>query len=142
MPIRPSERARYPKDWKAIRAAILERADNRCECTGQCRSACSVGGRTCNVPNGKIIRRFVDEPWVWVPESCRPLDRLTGPIRIVLTIAHLDHTPENNDPSNLRAMCQRCHLAYDAKHHAQNARRTRFERKAVGELFANLEPSR
>jgi 5-methylcytosine-specific restriction endonuclease McrA len=34
--------------------------------------------------------------------------------RVVLTIAHLDHTPENNDPSNLRALCQRCHNRYDA----------------------------
>lgn len=31
MPIRPENRARYPKDWKQIRARILERAGNRCE---------------------------------------------------------------------------------------------------------------
>ena len=31
--------------------------------------------------------------------------------RIVLTVAHLDHAPEHNDPTNLRALCQRCHLA-------------------------------
>lgn len=32
-------------------------------------------------------------------------------------------------------MCQRCHLRYDAKHHAINARRTRRARKATGDLF-------
>lgn len=56
-------------------------------------------------------------------------------IVIVLTIAHLDHTPENCDPANLRAMCQRCHLAYDAEPHRTNAAATRRARKAVGDLF-------
>ena len=36
--------------------------------------------------------------------------------KVVLTIAHLDHTPENCDYSNLRALCQKCHNQYDAKH--------------------------
>ena len=31
MPIKPENRARYPKDWKQIRAVILERAGHRCE---------------------------------------------------------------------------------------------------------------
>lgn len=44
-------------------------------------------------------------------------------IRIVLTIAHLDHQPENCADDNLRAWCQRCHLAYDAQHHAATALR-------------------
>ena len=39
--------------------------------------------------------------------------------KVVLTISHLDHTPENNDYSNLKAMCQKCHLAYDLKHHLE-----------------------
>ena len=42
--------------------------------------------------------------------------------RVVLTVAHLDHTPENCDPSNLRALCQRCHNKYDAKHRAETRR--------------------
>ena len=44
---------------------------------------------------------------------------------IVLTVAHLDHNVSNNDDSNLVALCQRCHLTYDAKLHAINARKTR-----------------
>jgi hypothetical protein len=31
MPIRPENRHRYPADWKAVRAAILQRAGHRCE---------------------------------------------------------------------------------------------------------------
>lgn len=37
--------------------------------------------------------------------------------KVILTVAHLDHTPEHCDDENLMAMCQRCHLRYDAHHH-------------------------
>jgi 5-methylcytosine-specific restriction endonuclease McrA len=33
--------------------------------------------------------------------------------KVVLTIAHLDHDTTHNDPSNLAAVCQRCHFSYD-----------------------------
>lgn len=49
--------------------------------------------------------------------------------RIVLTIAHLDHQPEHCSPVNLRALCQRCHLAHDLHLHMANAARTRAARK-------------
>ncbi|MES1977541.1 MAG: hypothetical protein V4451_05860 [Pseudomonadota bacterium] len=55
-------------------------------------------------------------------------------IKIVLTIAHLDHTPENCDPANLRAWCQRHHLAYDQAHHTTNAYMTRKARANTMEL--------
>lgn len=35
--------------------------------------------------------------------------------KVVLTIAHLDHTPENCDYSNLRALCQKCTLCYETE---------------------------
>lgn len=37
---------------------------------------------------------------------------------VVLTIAHLDHDPDNWDVTDdrLMALCQHCHLAYDAEH--------------------------
>ena len=40
-------------------------------------------------------------------------------VRIVLTMAHLDHNPANNQHSNLKLLCQRCHLAYDQLHHKE-----------------------
>jgi len=46
--------------------------------------------------------------------------------KVVLTIAHLDHTPENNDPSNLRALCQKCHNTYDASHRAETRRNSKL----------------
>lgn len=40
---------------------------------------------------------------------------LKGDYRVILTTAHLDHDKRNSlDPANLAALCQRCHLTYDA----------------------------
>lgn len=41
-------------------------------------------------------------------------------IKIVLTVAHLDHNPTNNDCSNLKAMCQKCHNNYDKEHRKES----------------------
>src|SRR3990172_9511776 len=40
--------------------------------------------------------------------------------KVILTVAHLDHTPENCDDDNLKALCQRCHLRYDLHRHIAN----------------------
>jgi hypothetical protein len=101
MPIRPENRALYPADWSTvIRPAILVRAGNCCE--GSPRYP------DCRARNG--------EP--------HPVTRST----VVLTVAHLDHKPAHCAPENLRAWCQRCHLTYDAQHHAQTAALTRRAR--------------
>lgn len=46
-------------------------------------------------------------------------------IKVVLTVAHLNHTPEDCRPENLRALCQRCHNQYDAKHRAETRKEHR-----------------
>ncbi len=43
---------------------------------------------------------------------------------MVLTVGHLTHDPQRSGDDELRAWCQRCHLAYDRDHHAANVRRT------------------
>lgn len=109
MPISKANAARYPANWRELRAAVLDRAGNCCEG--------SPAYPDCRARNG--------EP-----------HPVTGSI-VVLTTAHLDHDElETTDISRLRAWCNRCHCTYDAKHHAQNARQTRHARKAIGELFA------
>ncbi|NBW09817.1 MAG: hypothetical protein EBR82_17510 [Caulobacteraceae bacterium] len=42
------------------------------------------------------------------------------PKKVILTIAHLDHDPENWDVQDerLQAMCQKCHLQYDRLNNA------------------------
>lgn len=57
------------------------------------------------------------------------------PIVIVLTIAHLNHDPTDCDPANLRALCQRHHLAHDHDHHRANAQATRRAKSGTAELF-------
>ena len=113
-PIRDSERDRYPANWSTeIRPAILDRAAGRCECLGECghdHAAENAAIHPGHMTNGRCIAR----------------DRRGHPVtgsRVVLTVAHLDHIPENCDPENLRAMCQRCHLAYDRDHHAETRRK-------------------
>jgi 5-methylcytosine-specific restriction endonuclease McrA len=106
MPIRPENRSRYPANWRVVRARILARAENRCEGSPKYPE--------CRVANG-------------APHP------ITGSL-VVLTIAHLDHVPENCADDNLRAWCQRCHLTYDAPHHRETMRRDR----ACADLLAGL----
>jgi hypothetical protein len=58
---------------------------------------------------------------------------------VVLTVAHLDHTPENNTDDNLMAMCQKCHNRLDAAHRAANAANTRRKKANVGQLELGIE---
>jgi hypothetical protein len=114
VPIKPENKARYPKDWPAISRRIrIDRAQGQCECTGQCGRDHS--GRCPNLNGGLSV--------------------VTGAV-VVLTVAHLDHTPEHCEDDNLLALCQGCHLAYDREHHAQTAYRTRREGLAASDLFS------
>lgn len=40
--------------------------------------------------------------------------------KVTLTVAHLDHDKDNNDPANLAALCQRDHLSHDHGQHIEN----------------------
>jgi len=56
-----------------------------------------------------------------------PLEEEKKDIKVVLTCAHLNHTPEDNRRENLAALCQACHLAYDAPHKAAERLRRKNE---------------
>lgn len=112
-PIRRENRDRYPPDWKAISTRIkFGRAQGRCECDGEC-------GRG---HDGRCPNRHGEPAYG------------TGS-KVVLTTAHLNHTPEDCADTNLKAMCQGCHLHYDREHHAQTRATTR--RAAVA---AQMDP--
>lgn len=138
MPIKPENKSRYPSNWKEIRQRILDRAENRCE-------VCKVLNRT------RIARGTGDDSDTYMTADAEVYCADTGTYLgqthmssyqvarmtdIVLTIAHLDHTPENCAEDNLQAMCQRCHLKYDAEHHKANSAITRKSKKAVADLFS------
>jgi 5-methylcytosine-specific restriction endonuclease McrA len=103
MPIKKENRKRYPKNWKWIREAILNRA-------GHCCERCGVPNRAYGWREKDGTFTLVFDPFMQDPKN--PFYR-GKPIRIILTIAHLDHIPEHNHPDNLKALCQKCHLAYD-----------------------------
>jgi len=44
--------------------------------------------------------------------------------RVVLSVAHLNHTPADCRPENLAVLCARCHLNYDRQHHTRNLKIT------------------
>jgi len=100
----PMKRENYPPNWEDISKYIrFIRAENQCECAGECGSH----DGDCDAVN------YENHP-------------VTGS-KVVLTVAHLDHDTTNNEYDlknrhigNLKAMCQRCHLNYDAEHHAKN----------------------
>ena len=52
--------------------------------------------------------------------------------RVVLTVAHLNHDPQDNRRANLRVLCPRCHLAHDKDFHAANAAQTRIRKTEDG----------
>lgn len=154
MPIKPENRALYPPtaEWRAIRTEILARAAGRCECLDECGSG-HIGGE-CKIINREWVCRSLDAPprWIYVPKPGTrgatlviPPGFNTEPIQVVLTVAHLDHNPQNNHRRNLRAMCQLCHLRLDRDRHAENAAKTRAKRKSAAqapqfELFEEATP--
>jgi hypothetical protein len=124
MPIKPENKHRYPSNWNQISAEIrFTRARNRCE--------------MCGIANNLIIKRYKNQTW---RQAC-PAEiemvfsriknsrtsfteslKYHGLVRVILTVAHLDHNPENCDETNLKAMCQKCHNTYDARHRRQTIR--------------------
>jgi hypothetical protein len=122
----PINYKKYPKNWKTeIRPRILQRANNKCE--------------SCGVENYKVIFRgilngqdvyqdlngdifsAIDSTLILSEfedylEEIKPNQKA---IKVVLTIAHLDHDADNHNVSDdrLKALCQKCHLAYDKEYH-------------------------
>ncbi len=116
MPIRESEKAKYPprEEWAAIRERILQRARHRCEW-------CQVENASERWSARKVMIGPGGEPFRYK-------------VTIVLTIAHLDHDPTNNADENLAALCQRCHLRHDRGQHKWNAARTRARKAGQAEM--------
>lgn len=105
MPIKPENKHLYPANWPEISKYIrFQRAENKCE--------------VCGIPNHVHVNRHTRE-------MCLPDEN--DAIQIVLTVGHLDHAPTNNDFSNLKAMCQRCHNRYDAPHRKESRLNKKYE---------------
>lgn len=102
----PIDYRKYPKDWKAISRSIRDRSHGQCECAGEC-------GLHRDHPGPRRCTEMHNHPAKWAKG------------KVILTVAHLNHIESDCRPENLKAMCQRCHLRYDSKHHQANAAKTR-----------------
>jgi len=129
----PIDYKRYPKNWKTeIVPFILKRANNCCE--------------FCGLKNKEVVKaikiyikiggRYKLKTFWFRDESdfIRAKNATTGNVKnvkVVLTVAHLDHDEENHNVSmdRLAALCQFCHLNYDA---AEKVRRMGMGRKSYG----------
>lgn len=137
MPIRPENKARYPKDWTSeVVPRIRARSGNRCECTGQC------GQQHGPDTDGRCLRRN-REIGCW-DEGCfqphRPMfDGGKKVVTIVLTVMHLNHTPEDCRDENLLHACQGCHNRYDAPMRRQGIKQRQRAAKALGDLLEGAE---
>ncbi len=130
MPVKPENLARYPADWPEIRERILTRAGQRRGPYGRIDEEAKC--EECGVENH--IYGYYDEARRFVPVGREPTQEwdaiaLDGhkTFRIVLTVAHLGHAPENCADDNLRAWCQRCHNRYYRAHRNKTAKATRRE---------------
>ena len=117
MPISKHNRSKYlggsiqSPEWRELRDSILERADNRCECTCECGT-----DHRRDIKGKALDRRCHSIVGGHNPQSGHPVQ---------LGIAHMDNDPTNNDPTNLKAMCRRCHNMLDQPHRTKSARRNR-----------------
>lgn len=115
----------YHPDWKQISKRIRERDGQKCKQCGVANGAIGCRDQDGNFYTEKDIDR----------DGVMPGAVLGKAIKIVLTVAHLDHDNTNNADSNLAALCQRCHLLLDADQHKANAAATRLKKKiAAGQI--------
>lgn len=144
MPIRDENKARYPKDWPQISKRIRERAGQKCE--------------RCQAPNGELIIRERSEDWDFEPTYITTKNEMfsaedgrlitgayfaardiTKAVKVILTVAHLDHQPENCADDNLKAWCQRCHNIYDMPMRKAGIATRARQQYAVADLFASRD---
>lgn len=135
MPFRPEREKLYPggslksAEWQAIRRRIGSRSGWLCEeCKAPHMTMISRGSY-----NGRDAYMVLDTREVFCAETglkmalmrCTSDFRSSKVLKIILTVAHLNHDEADCADGNLKHLCQRHHLRLDAKHHAKNAARTR-----------------
>ncbi len=123
----PINYAEYHPKWSLISRLIrYRRAGNCCE--------------ICRVPNSALIYRPHRDKAIWellpigmMAEECIREEHKVS--RVTLTVAHLDHDKANNNFSNLKALCNRCHLLHDARQHQWSRKYGRKTKYLNGKLF-------
>jgi hypothetical protein len=133
----------YPSDWQEIRKRILER-DGHCCKTCKVENGVSVfrgvyeGNEVFQTVDGNIYHTATGELLEQnfnaniYPSSGNENQRA---IKIVLTVAHLNHDIKDNRDENLAALCQLHHLRHDKDQHKKSTRDTRLRKSGLTDLF-------
>lgn len=114
----PIDYKKYPPNWlNEIRPRIMNRANNCCEnCTLQHNQTVYSIKLCVKDVSGRYKQKIL---WFRSEhDAIREASDYLPPkkVKVVLTIAHLDHDETNHDVKDerLKALCQICHLRYDA----------------------------
>lgn len=137
MPIRTEHRRRYrTPEWKRESAIVRARAAGKCE--------------RCKAPHNAPIWRWREDPAVYICcDDGEVFDGAgentgrwrvsewdgveSGPIIVVLTVAHLDHNDWTATADRMQHLCQRCHNILDAPHRVKQAKKTNRAKKSRGQ---------
>lgn len=125
----------YPANWEAIALEIKNAAGWKCQECGRpcrkpgedwsdfCQSLLAGGGPEDEwyLQTGEEYHNELTGEWGWIEK----------PGRFTLTVAHLNHQPEDCRPENLRALCAPCHCRYDL---AAMATKRRLKQEREGQL--------
>jgi hypothetical protein len=121
MPILEENKKFYDSAWDIISKDIREnRAKNRCE-------ECNIKNHSVGYRDEYKIFRELEPTWMEDNTPNNSHFKNFKVFKVVLTVAHLDHNPENNNYTNLKALCQKCHLNYDYKHHRETQLKNKFK---------------
>ncbi|MEM9805750.1 MAG: HNH endonuclease [Cyanobacteria bacterium P01_D01_bin.56] len=106
----PMDRSLYPDNWDEIATQIKTEAN----------WVCTDCGRPCRRSGESEYDLFQRLPSQWLVDWYETVDSeefgevdIEKPGRFILTVAHLNHRPEDCDRSNLKALCSVCHCRYD-----------------------------
>ena len=97
---------RYHPDWSdIIRTKVLKKANYQCE--------------ICKVTSGSEVLREPNGTWLECDEHVTKWAKKEGRkrVKIVLTVAFLNHLVIDARDSNMKALCQACQLHHDRSHH-------------------------
>lgn len=128
----PCDYSKYPKDWKDIRKRILER-------DGHCCKVCGVENYSMGYRDNREEFHKIQPTFQGDVDAIDAICEGFKPIKIVLTIAHLNHDINDNSDENLAALCQLHHNRHDVRHRVSTRREKLFKKKGQIKLFNDTQ---